>query len=188
MANVSKKYMERGYLRKLKEDDHLASKWFLPHFPVLRPDKDTTKTRIVFDAAAKFEGTSLNDQIYQGPKLQRDLFDVLLILRRLPIAVVCDIEEMYLRIGIAHADKPYHRFRWREMDQSRRPDVYEFDRVIFGVNSSPFQAQFVLQHNAKQNQRIFPMAAETVLKSIYMDNSMDSVLNEEEGITLCHAC
>ena len=70
-----KKYMERGYVRKLKEDDHLTSRWFLPHFPVLRPDKDTTKTRIVFDAAAKFEGTSLNDQIYQGPQLQRDLFD-----------------------------------------------------------------------------------------------------------------
>ena len=100
-------------MRKLKEDDHLASRWLLPHFPVLRPDKDTTKTRIVFDEAAKFEGTSLNDQIYQGPKLQRDVFDVLLRLRRVPIAVVCDIEEMYLRIGIAHADKSYHRFLWR---------------------------------------------------------------------------
>ena len=164
MVNVSKKYMERGYVRKLKDDDHLASGWFLPHFPVLRPDKDTTKTRIVFDAAAKFEGTSLNDQTYKGPNLQRDLFDVLLRLRRLPIAVVYDIEEMYLRIGIAHADKLYHRFLWREMDQSRRSDVYEFDRVIFGVNSSPFQAQFVLQHHAKQNKRTFPMAVETVLK------------------------
>ena len=78
--------------------------------PTYFPDKDTTKTRIVFDAAARFEGTSLNDQIYQGPKLQLDFFDVLLRLRRLPIGVVCDIEEMYLRIGIAHADKPYHSF------------------------------------------------------------------------------
>ena len=72
------------------------------------------------------------------------------------------------------------------MDQSRRPDVYEFDRVVFGVNSSPFQAQFVLQHQAKQNQRTFPMAVETVLKSTYMDDSMDSILNEEQGITLYH--
>ena len=59
---------------------------------MLRPDKETTKTRIVFKAAAKFEEMSLNDQIYQGPKLQRELFDVLLSLRRLPIAIVCDIE------------------------------------------------------------------------------------------------
>ena len=115
--------MEIGYVRKLKEADHLASRWFLPHFQVLRTDKDTTKTRIVFDAAAKFESTSPNDQIYQGPKFQRDLFDVLLILGRLPIAVVCDIEEMYFRINIAHTDKPCHRFLWR--------DVYEFDTSRF---------------------------------------------------------
>ena len=107
----------------------------------MRPDKDTTKTRIVFDAAAKVEGVSRNDKIYQGPKLQRDLFDVLLRFRRYPIAVVCDIEEMYLRIGITRTDKPYHRFLWKRMDESRNPDVYKFDRVIIGVYSSLFQAQ-----------------------------------------------
>lgn len=175
------RYIVKGYVVKVPADNHSNSKWFLPHFPVLRPDKDTTKTRIVFDAAAKFEGVALNDRIYQGPKLQRDLFDVLLRFRRYPIAVVCDIEEMYLRIGIAHADKPYHRFLWRGMDQSRSPDVYEFDRVVFGVNSSPFQAQFVLQQHARQYQCEFPKASETVLKSTYMDDSMDSVSNEEQG-------
>ena len=117
-------------------------------------------------------------------KLQRELFDVLLRLRRLPIAIVCDIEMMYLRIGIADCDKPYHRFLWREMDQSRSPDVYEFDRVVFGVNWSPFQAQFVLRHHAQEFQRKFPKAAETILKSTYMDDSMDSVLNEEQGVRL----
>ena len=151
---------------------------------MLRPDKDTTKTRIVFDAAAKVEGVSLNDKIYQDPKLQRDLFDVLLRFRRYPIAVVCDIEEMYLRIGITESDKPYHRFLWRKMDESRSPEVYEFDRVVFGVNSSPLQAQFVLQQHARQYQSTFPMAAETVLKSTYMDDSMDSIGTEEQGMTL----
>ena len=29
------------------------------------------------------------------------------------------------------------------------PDVYEFDRVVFGVNPSLFQAQFVLLQHAK---------------------------------------
>ena len=31
---------------------------------------------------------------------------------------------------------------------------------------------------------VFPMAAETVLRSTYMDDSMDSVMNEEDGIDL----
>lgn len=177
-------YIEKGYVRKVTEYEQNKSKWYLPHFPVIRPDKDTTKTRIVFDASAKCEGVSLNDTIHQGPKLQRELFDVLLRFRRFPVAIVCDIAEMYLRIGIAPEDKPYHRFLWRGMNQCHSPDVYEFDRVVFGVNSSPFQAQYVSQQHAKKYQDEFPMAAETVLKSTYMDDSMDSVLNEEQGIEL----
>lgn len=53
--------------------------------------------------------------------------------RRFPVAVVCDIAEMYLQIGTAAEDKPYHRFRWRGIQQNQQPDVYEFDRVVFGV-------------------------------------------------------
>ena len=136
----------------------------------------------MFDASAKYEGMSLNDAIYQGQKLQRNLFDVLLRFRRQPVAVVCDIAEMYLRIGIATEDKPYHRFLWRGIDTNRQPDIYEFDRVVFGVNSSPFQAQFVLQHHAKKLYDTFPMAAETILKATYMDDSMDSISSEEQGI------
>ena len=123
----------------------------------------------MFDASAKHKGISLNDVIHQGPKLQRDLFDVLLRFRRFPIAVVCDIAEMYLRIGITAEDKPYHRFLWRGNSQNRNPDVYEFDRIVFGLNSSPFQAQFVLQHHAQNHQIDYPVAAETIQKSTYMD-------------------
>ena len=126
----------------------------------------------------------MNDVIHQGPKLQRDLFDVLLRFRRFPVALVCDIAEMYLRIDIAHKDKPYHRFLWRGTNQNRHPDIYEFDRVVFGVNSSPFQAQYVLQQHAQKHQEEFPMAAETVLKSTYMDDSMDSAGDEDQAIDI----
>ena len=158
-------HIAKGYVRKVPETELSKSKWYLPHFPVLRPDKDTTKTRIVFDASAKYEGISLNERIHQGPKLQRDLFDVLLWFRRFPVAIVCDIAEVYLRIGILSEDKPYHRFLWRGTNQNRTPDVYEFDRIVFGVNSSPFQTQFVLQQHAKKYKDSFPMAAETIEKS-----------------------
>ncbi len=166
-------YIEKGYIKKVEACDQVKSKWYLPHFPVVRPDKDTTKTRIVFDASATFDGVSLNDTIHQGPKLQRELFDVLLRFRRYPVALVCDIAEMYLRIGIPPKDRLYHRFLWRGMNADSQPDVYEFNRVVFGVNSSPFQAQFVSQLHAKKYMNEFPMATETVLKSTYMDDSMD---------------
>ncbi len=96
-------------------------------FPVVRPDKDTTKTRIVFDASAKYSNVSLNDAIHQGPKLQRDLVEVLLRFRKHPVALVCDIAEMYLRIGIAREDRPYQRFLWRGMKTDQSAQVIEFN-------------------------------------------------------------
>ena len=71
--------MEKGYINKIEDMEDKPDKvWYLPHFPVLRPDKNTNKTRIVFDASAQQDGVSLNDTIHQGPKLQNDLFAVLL--------------------------------------------------------------------------------------------------------------
>ena len=181
---VIESYIEKGYVRKVPEHEQSNSKWFLPHFPVIRPDKDTTKIRIVFDASAKCHGASLNDAIHQGPKLQQDLFDILLRFRRFPVALVCDIAEMYLRIGISQEDQTFHRFLRRGSNHSHKPDVFEFDRVVFGVNSSPFQAQYVLRQHAKKFQGDYPMAAETILHSAYMDDSMDSIQNEENAIDL----
>ena len=44
------------------------------------------------------------------------------------------------------------------------------------------ESQFVAQENARRNQDRYPLAAETVLKSTYMDDSIDSVENDEEGV------
>lgn len=97
---------------------------------------------------------------------------------------MCDIAEMYLRIRIPMNDRPFHRFVWRSLNTEDKPEQYEFNTVVFGVNSSPFQAQYVSQKLAGLYKNDFPMAAETVLKSTYMDDSMDSVLNDEQGIKL----
>ena len=158
--------------------------WYLPHFPVIRMDKTTTKVRIVFDCSAKTDGVSLNDAICAGPKLQKDLFDVLIRFRRNPIALACDIKEMYLQVEIEERDRPYFRLLWRDLDSSREPDVYEFSRVVFGKNSAPMEAQFVAQENARRHQDVYPLAAETVLKSTYMDDSIDSVETVQDGIQL----
>ena len=60
----------------------------------------------------------------------------------------------------------------------------EFNRVVFGKNSAPMESQFVAQENARRNQDRYPLAAEMVLKSTYMDDSNDSVENDEEGVEL----
>eukprot|EP00794_Sanderia_malayensis_P010465 gene10465-11562_t len=182
--------MKKGYIRKVSAPELLPeNRWYLPHFAILKPSdssfcRATTKNQIVFEASAKYEGISLNVMIYSGPKLQCSLFDVLLRFRRHPVAIVCDIGEMYLRFLIPEADRPYHRFLWRNHEQERDPDEYEFNRVVFRVTSSPFQAQFAIQKHAQLHSLEFPMAAKTALKSTYMEDSMDSVPEVEDGIEL----
>ena len=178
-------YVEKGYIRKVPQaEDEPQCLWYLPHFPVCRPERSTTKTRIVFDASAKFQGTSLNDQILPGPKLQTNLFEVLLRFRRFPVAFACDVSEMYLQIRIPPPDRPMFRFLWRNLEVDRSPDVYEFERVVFGDASAPFRAQFVSLENAKVYEKEFPLAAETVRKSTYMDDSLDSTKDNDSAIQL----
>ena len=59
---------------------------------------------------------------------------------------------------------------------------------LFGscLGSTPLLSMhfFVLQHHAKEFKDTFPLAAGTVLRSSYMDDSMDSVANEDQGIEL----
>lgn len=42
------------------------------------------------------------------------------------------------------------------------------------------EAQFVVQENARRHQHQYPLAAETVMKSTYMDDSIDSVETVEK--------
>ena len=176
-------FLNKGYVTKLSG---ISDQWLLPHFPVLRADKSTTKVRIVFDAAAQRNGISLNHFIAAGPKLQRDLVYILLLFRKGSVALICDVAEMYLQVELAKRDKKYVRFLWRDMDQSRSPDVYryEFNRVVFGLTSSSFLAQLVIQTHAKKHMKDFPRGAETILRSTYMDDRMDSVETVEAGISL----
>ena len=171
-------YLEKGYIRKVEQTDTSKANWYLPHFAITKPDKTTTKTRIVFDASAKCNRISLNDVIHQGPKLQQELFDVLLRFRKFPVAIVCDIAEMYLQIP---GDKSYLRILWRDLNFDQEPTVYEFNRLVFGLNCSPFLVQLVAHRHARLCQQKYP---KTILKSTYMDDSLDSVQNDILGIQL----
>jgi len=97
--------MKKDYLRKVPETEYLPPEvWYLPHFPIVRMGKSKTKVTIVFDCSVRCNGLSLNDVIHVGPKLQRELFDVLLRFRRHPVALGCDIKGMFFQIEIETKD------------------------------------------------------------------------------------
>ena len=71
-----------------------------------------------------------NDLIHAGPKLQNDLFGVLIQFRRNVAAVVCGISEMYLQIKLSPDHFKYFGFLWQDMDQLQEPSCYEFQRPV----------------------------------------------------------
>ena len=109
---------------------------------------------------------------------------MLIRFRRNPVEIACDIKEMFLQIEIEQKDLSYFRILWRDYEHDREPDEYEFTRVVFGKNSAPMESQFVAQENARRHQTDYPLAAETVLKSTYMDDSIDSVENDVTAVEL----
>ena len=164
----------KGYIRKLEpgEIDN-GSSWYLPHFPVVREDKETTKVRIVYDSAARYGGVSLNDTMLPGPKLQQDVFDVLL---------VTDLTETLSQVTMAKKDRRYHRFLWQGLDFSKSPEVYEAIRLMFGDRSSPYLAQYVVRQHVEDNRDNYPLAVTIILLQMYMDDIMTSLETDDQAI------
>ncbi|XP_028404107.1 uncharacterized protein LOC114526786 [Dendronephthya gigantea] len=49
-GNIFMDYKQKGYIKKVQKSDS-EKQWFLPHFPVIGPEKSSTRVRVVFDAA-----------------------------------------------------------------------------------------------------------------------------------------
>jgi hypothetical protein len=77
-SEIIEDYEKKGYIQKVSKTEK-GEQWYLPHFPVIKPSKETTKVRVVFDAAMKHDSKSLNECIRPGPKLQREIVDVLTV-------------------------------------------------------------------------------------------------------------
>ena len=132
-------YIERGYARKLMchEVECLSPHtWYIPHHGVTHPNK--AKLRIVFDAAAKSNGVSLNDNLMTGPDLLNSLFGVLQRFRLGSTALMADIEGMFHQVRVPKEDSDALRFLWKEAPkQPGAPDVYAMTVHIFGAADSP---------------------------------------------------
>ena len=70
--------------------------WYLHHHPVTNPSKPR-KMRRVANTASKFRGEPLNSSLLTGPDLLNNLVGILLRLREHPVAVLSDIEGMFMQ-------------------------------------------------------------------------------------------
>ncbi|XP_070855166.1 uncharacterized protein [Drosophila suzukii] len=129
---IIKDYVSKGYARKLQQDEVAVTSdrlWYLPHFGVENPNKPG-KVRLVFDAAAKVGGTSLNSALDKGPQHYKPLPAVLFHFREGAVGVCGDIKEMFHQVLIRPEDRCSQRFLWRDGNDDRDPDTYEDDNVM----------------------------------------------------------
>ena len=104
----------KGFARKVPSDRLFAKPgqlWYIPHYGVYHVKKPN-KIRVVFDCSARFGGTSLNDQLPQGPDLTNGLVGVLTRFRQGPVAFMSDVDVMFHQVGVPEDQRDFWRFLW----------------------------------------------------------------------------
>ena len=172
---VMKEYLELGHAEAVPINDLTNPPpeiFYLPMHAVYKYSSTTTKIRAVFDASAKSTtGVSLNDCLLVGPTVHAPLIDVLLRFRSYKIAITTDVSKMYRAIELTNSDRDLHRFIWRSNPSDIIQD-YRMTRVTFGVSASSFIANMCVKQNAYNLAHKFPLAAEAVYKSFYVDDGL----------------
>ena len=112
-TKVIESYSREGYAQEITEDDiqNASTVWYLPHHPIVDSSKPG-KLRVVFDCAAKFNVTSLNNKLMKGPDLANSLVGVLTHFRKNKVALVADIKAMFYQIKVDPQDQNVLRFLW----------------------------------------------------------------------------
>ncbi|KAK3735155.1 hypothetical protein QZH41_020254, partial [Actinostola sp. cb2023] len=179
--------LSKNHARKLSSKDlaQTAEAWYLPHHPVFHPQKPG-KARVVFDCSAKYRGSSLNDQLLQGPDLTNTLIGVLTRFRQEQVAFMSDIEAMFYQVRVRPSDCKYLRFLWwPDGNMEREPQKYQMSVHLFGGASSPSCAIYALKKTAEDNKDYFDQeTVQTAKGNFYVDDCLRSIATAPEAVRL----
>ena len=180
--------IENGYAERVPEEELNSDNghvWYIPHHGVYHPKKPG-KIRVVFDCSLRYMNESLNDHLLQGPDLTNALIGVLCRFRMEPIAIMCDIQQMFHQFHVNSEHRNYLRFLWWENnDYESSPTEFRMTVHLFGAASSPGCANFALKHIARVNKEVYgPDAADFIRRNFYVDDGLKSVSTQGEAVDL----
>lgn len=177
-----REYEELGHMSVSKLDWQTVDHFFLPHHAVIKASNG--KLRTVFDGSAQTSTrVSLNNCLYAGPKLIKDLCDVITRFRRHQVVFVADIRMMFRQTIIHPDDRRYQLILWRESPQDPMV-VYELNTNTYGLKSSPYLAIRSLWELADLERLKFPRAAAILKEDLYVDDICTGGPSEKEAILL----
>ncbi|GFW01168.1 integrase catalytic domain-containing protein [Trichonephila clavipes] len=184
-------YTEQGIIEEVKTEitDNKLKRpvYYLPHQAVRKDGRLTSKTRIVFDAGSHQNNElSLNYCLWPGINLNPNLLDILINFRLNAIAFCSDIKQAFLQICLADEHKDAVRFLWSDDEPCvhKRPklQVYRFNRVNFGVSSSPFLLAATIRHHIEKYKHEFPDTIELLDRNFYVDDLISGGNEFEEAL------
>ena len=147
---------------------------YLPHHPVIKPDRATSKVRIVYDASSKSsrDVPSLNEVLYAGPSFIPPIMDVPIRFRWHKISLTSDIQKAFLMISINEAHRDLLRMIWIDDIHNDNPNllIKRFQRVVFGVKPSPFLLNGTMKYHIEKYESVDPQFVEQFLATIYVDD------------------
>lgn len=165
-------YIDLGHMVPVQNCNDTSNCYYIPHQAVIRESSTTTKLRVVFDASSKASnGSSLNELMYSGPRLQDDLATILLRWRKHKYVLTADVEKMYRQIRMHEDHQDFQRIIWRPC---RNEPLKEFKltTVTYGTSSAPYLAIKILRQLAMDEQQNWPKASEVTLRDYYVDDLM----------------
>ncbi|XP_070170748.1 uncharacterized protein [Polyergus mexicanus] len=164
-------YKSMGHMESVSDENPtLNQAVYIPHHPVLRESSSTTKLRVVFNASCKTSnGSTLNNHLMTGPKLQRDLSSIILRWRQFRYVYTADIEKMFRQIRVHRDDVDFLRIFWRSNINSPI-QFYRLLTVTYGTAPAPYLAMRVINQLAIDEGHSFPKAQTIVQDSIYVDD------------------
>ncbi|XP_006812352.1 uncharacterized protein LOC102804307 [Saccoglossus kowalevskii] len=176
--------VQDGYARKVCSAVGHESRWFLPHHPVIHPQKPE-KVRIVFDCSAKYKDVCLNDLLLQGPDLTSSLMGVLMRFRLSQVAFSADVEKMFYQVRVPETDSHYLTYLWWENGNlNNSPQEYQMRVHLFGGRSSPSCSNFALRNVAKDRAGEHEQnITNTIENNFYVDDCLKSLDSEDEAIS-----
>ncbi|XP_063368840.1 uncharacterized protein LOC134657211 isoform X4 [Cydia amplana] len=165
-------YLELGHAKIVDIEcyDLNGPVFFLGHHCVFNPSSRTSPHRVVFDGSMRSRnGTSLNQVMLNGPVVQSELFDILILFRTYPFILTCDIQKMFRNVFINEHQRGLQNILWRESPKDPI-NCLQLQTVTYGLKSSTFLATRALNELANMHKDQFPLAAQAIYKNTFVDD------------------
>ncbi|GFW03663.1 integrase catalytic domain-containing protein [Trichonephila clavipes] len=129
---------------------------------------------------------SLNDCLWSGPNLNPILLDVLINFKLNRVAITSNICQAFLQICLADKHKDFLRFLWTDSNprigEKLTLQVYRFNRVIFGVHSSPFLLAATIKYPIEKYNEIHPITVQHLDSFMYVYDWITGQDTREEAL------